>query len=534
MSRTCCTAIAAIFCLFPAFFSVPALAVNDPYMAESRVQMDLDNMLSRIIHREQFLVQVAAQVTTRRERQLLEGETEESPSIPIGPRVKPMPGFVIEPSTTPPQPTKGDRRVYRMEDTYQLDLVKVDVTFDEALPAQVLYRGRLLVQNYLKAHYPNRSLLSFDTLPMLKPSAETDSDSVKSTKKETNKDEERPAVQEKKPTPHRPTLEERLWRYARWLALGLLALGILLLLFQATRSDRRPVRAKRSPRSESAEFQSSGAGGFAAAGAQKLSSLLGGFPNHRSGSAFGGDGNETFLAEQRRRLLSRFLTRSQAFRSYFQKLTDEDRGNLYLAMRGQAFDSFLDALSMKQPAMPEVETNDLEECLAKHEKNFAEFADAKDWEGRQLFGFIQDLTDEQLVALARHQRPLVVCIMLRFMKANQSALVLESLSSEMRVEVLGQISALEKTSFSELAAIEKEVRASATHMPNQVYGGTQKQDIEFWRKILVEAENQDAILDDIERASPELYPSQEVQVQARGCRGSTEHSAREGIRRYRQ
>lgn len=499
MSRRFLTAI-----LF--FFPLIAVGINDPYMAESRVQMDLDNMLSRIIHREQFLVQVAAEVTTRRERQLVEGETEEAPGVPLSPRVKPMPGFVIEPTTTPPQPTKGDRKVYRMEDTFQLDLVKVDVTFDEALPPQVTYRGRALVQNYLKEHYPNRSLLSFDTLPMLKLSPELDPAEGKGTKKDPNKDEEHPAVQEKKARP--PTLDERLWRYARWVALGLLMLGILILLLQVTRSDRRPspVTKRRKP-FEPSGFQPSGPGGFASAGTEKLSSFFGGFQNRGAGGSPGGDGNAPYLAELRRRLLSRFLTRSHAFRSYFQKLSAEDRGGLYIAMRGQAFDSFLDALGMKLPAAPDVEPHDLEECLATHEKNFAEFADAKDWEGRQLFGFIQELSDEQLVSLAKHQRPLVVCVMLRFMKANQSALVLESLSSEKRVEVLSQLSALEKTSFNELASIEKEVRASATHLPNQGYGGTQKQDIEFWRKILVEAQNQDAILEDIERASPELYPS---------------------------
>src|SRR5208283_3106621 len=114
---------------------------------------------------------------------------------------------------------------------------------------------------------------------------------------------------------------------------------------------RRPTTvSKRRKQFESAGFHSSGPGAFASAGAEKLSSLLGGFQNRPAGS---GDGNSPHLAEQRRRLLSRFLTRSHAFRSYFQKLPHEERGSLYIAMRGQAFDSFLDALSMKPPAAPE-------------------------------------------------------------------------------------------------------------------------------------------------------------------------------------
>jgi len=141
------------------FISKLSFALSDVYLVEGKVQSDLENALSRIIPREEFLVQVNAEIQVRSERKLVEGETivtqmervEESP-------VRPMPGFVPDIREEQPKdkPTQS-RQVYRTVDTSELAALKVYVKFDDALKPVTVTQAKNAVQEYLRGSYASKA-----------------------------------------------------------------------------------------------------------------------------------------------------------------------------------------------------------------------------------------------------------------------------------------------------------------------------------------------------------------------------------------
>lgn len=107
--------------------------------------------------------------------------------------------------------------------------------------------------------------------------------------------------------------------------------------------------------------------------------------------------------------------------------------------------------------------------------------------------------------LVHHEDPFAVCVMLRFMKPNQSALVLDALPHEKRVEVLRHVNDVQTTSFVELAHLEQNIRTSVQKLPEHFFG-SKKEDIGYWTKVLDEAQDQDGILQDLEHTQPSIFP----------------------------
>lgn len=468
--------------------STLCFGANDPYLTESKVYTDLDNLLSRLFTREQFVVAVNAKVAMRSDRRLVEGEIDQNAGLeiePDEPAVPVMPGFSPEAkSKRNKAPSGRNRQLYRMVESPYLDRVYVQVSVDEKIEATKISRARLLVENYLQANYPNEASLSFSTLPMLQPVKEV---------KEKNIEPPKPPT-DVKPTVEPPPADAVLWRYARWTIAAMIFLLVLLQIFNRNHKTPYDPLSLKNPsgmsmlNSEARELDSIN---------QKLKSLTA--PEQGLSNS-----TEKNLIYLRKHILEQFLSHSLAFKEYYGLLDEETRGELYSSLKGPAFDSLLDSLRLKIPAT-EYEASEPWQILSRHEENFEEFSQTKAWQDRQFFGFLNRLPKEQLITLASRETTETVCLMLRMMRAEQSAIVLDSLPPTYRREVLASAPTVNSMSFSDMASIEKRVRDTVHRMPVQALGA-QSADAEFWGAVVSESAEQEELLGVLEKTQPEIYP----------------------------
>lgn len=457
-------------------FTVAVFGLPDPYIIEAKVQQDLENSLSKIITKEQFIVQTSAEIRVETERRLVEGENVAN-AIPRDPEDVPpptMPGFVPEPTTPTPQLPQQTREVFKTVETPALKLLRVHTSFDDQLPLATVTRARQLITTYLNTNYAGKASLTFGQMPMLKvdKKRELANEQEDLLKKLTEWDKKR-----EKPE---PTIEEQAWKYGRWSALFLLALVAIVQFLKPQLSRLQHIYT--------------GQGREAAPGNSKS-----------SGEGFTTPLNTLASASEvsRRQLLERFLIRSEVFRTYYEHLSEEDQKQLYGAFKGPGYDQLLNGLGFPIPENA-YEPSDIDELLTQHSKNFDELVKATDWQDRQFFGFLHQLRNDQVLGLAQHVSPRGLAIMLRFMKPHQSANVLDSLPPVRRLEVLSSMQSVMNAPLSESHKLEKEVREIVHQLPQQNFG-TEKENLRFWGNVVSESEHQDELLDAIERTNPEIY-----------------------------
>ena len=218
-------------------------AISDPYLVESKVQLDLENGLMKMIPREEFLVQVHTDIVMKSERKLFEGESIQDPQVieeETAEDEEPMPGFLPEPETQSAK-KRGPRlrQVFRVVDSPELQKIGVMVSFDDSLKPDLVNRARTFVQNYLKESYPNKSNFVFATVPMLKPIPPPTPTPVPAEFDDEDIEEEGfefplPAVAPPKPD---PTWYERLWE-SKWFFFALVGALLYFILHWRTISVR--------------------------------------------------------------------------------------------------------------------------------------------------------------------------------------------------------------------------------------------------------------------------------------------------------
>lgn len=493
-TRRCLTLLVIFGLALLAVSSRAATPASEPFLVETKVQVDLENALSRVIPREQFLVRVNTEVGNRVERRIVEGETTTTRPEPTQAPIPVMPGFLPEAQVKPQNPAPQMRELYRLVETPVLNSVLVHVSFDETVAPETISRCKSLVQEYLREAYPNKAVITFSQIPMLK-------------KKTDDPEADRKVASEEEETP-----EEKMWNYARWGALALLAVAVLMLWTRQTAMSAAGARSgggRRAPKSsnpwDSADALSQmGARGALEAGMNRAMGFaraaLAPPPVDQSPDAI-----EHLLEARRRKLLNKFLLKSEAFRIYYSRLDDEGRSELYAALNGPAFESLLDGLGLVKMPSEESDATRLDERLAHHERQFEEFAAAKEWQDRQFFGFLSQLSDDQLTALVSHETPLAAALMLRHMKANQSATVLDSLTAHRRVEVLQAVKDVQELPLSKMAAIEREVRQAAQKVPQHSFAKPDEE-VNFWGNVLTESRDQESLIADLEHTHPEIAP----------------------------
>ncbi len=469
-----------------------ATAANlDPFLVSNKAQADIDAMLSRMIPTEQFLVQVNTDVATRIEKRLIEGETIiPAPPEPQPAPVAPMPGFVPETEDRAVRYEPPTKAAYRMVEIPELKAVRVAVTFDDALPELTTSRAKNLVRTYLQGNYPGMGMLGFSTMPMLKP--------VKEPVREVA------AAPEKKDPPEKPPLEEVevLWNYARWASMALLVVIAVLLLTSRGKNQAPQMMPQFAGMPGTQDYRPRQR--------PEVRDVFGGATNE---PGFQEDRKKTNnakatvsvaeMAERRKKVLDRFLARSQAFRQYFSMLSLEAAQELYACLKGQAFDKLLEGLHIAQPKSDKKLPTNVDDILAQHDKDFDEFVHAKDWEDRQFFGFLHSLTDEQLATLVAGQNNEVACVILRMMQPKQSAAVLGMMSPQKRSQILSDVKNLQNVSFADLVAIEKELRTTAQRVPDRFFG-SEKEDVTFWGTVVSESTDQDVLVEELVRSRPEI------------------------------
>lgn len=479
--------------------SVLCAETGDPFSISSKVQTDLDNALSRLIPMEQFLVQVNTDIATRSERRLVEGDTLVATPERKQKMGTPMPGFVPETSDPVEAVLPPSRQTFRMMEIPELKALRVSVSFDEALDRAILTRAQFLVRAYLQSNYRGLAALTFASVPMLKPEKEATRDLASEKEKwEQERAEKEKADREKaEKEKAKPSESDILWSYARWGICGILFL--LLLLAVRQRRENPTQHAAPASNSKQDDFFSKA----------NLASILGQRPQDTVTQARRASKNDEedegpSLAELRRKVLERFITRAQAFRQYYQTLSNEASSELYACVSGPAMDRLLSGLGIAKP-MTDGEPSNADEILARHVKIFEEYIQAKDWQDRQFFGFLQNLSDEQLATIVASQKPIAACVLVRMLQPKQSAAVLDLMSAAKRHEILSQVASLPEVPFSDIVAIEKEVRAAAMQVPDR-FLGSQREDADFWGNVVSESSDQDPIFDELEKTRPDIAP----------------------------
>lgn len=467
-------------------FAGVAWAGSDPAL-ESKIQSDLEGMLSRMIPRERFAVQVNSTVDTVQERRLIEGETVvQNPGSPQV-VVPPLPGFNREVPPAPATPGQS-RQVFRMVDKQVLSAVQIQVTIDESLDKQVIERTKTLVGQYASASYGAKAKVAVTPIQMLSQSP--------------------------------PVVDRMSDVMGKWLPWALAALALVFAYFLYRRSKREEPRVvypsvQRDHGEEEAvvspvQSKHPGLGPPPWKGDGRGQSSA--FPHHRPLALPSTKGNfpalpatETFV-DRRAELLQKFLQNSDTFRLYYMRLPEAAQGELYAGLRGPAFDSLLENLGLEIPEGADTSMPPSEEQMVFYFKNFDEFIQAHSWQNAQFFGFLKGLKVDELVTLAKGENAIVVALMIRFLPPQISGAVLSALPPEQRLEALTQLGRVNQIGTEELTSIERSVRARVDQLPRFLMGSNQMDDAQYWSRVLALAPDQEAILMDIERTNPGLYP----------------------------
>jgi len=474
---------------------------EDPVAVEQRVTADLQQILSRVLGEDQFLVQVMAKEDRRMEKQLVEGENlvQQVPQTQV--EVPPLPGFTVEPRK-PESPPGTSRQVFRMVERVDIKSVSATITMNEALDEGLRKRAEAAARSYLSSRFGAIASLQVVVMPM----------------RISPKDTAAPS-----------------WFRADGIpfALAVLALAGIALLWWTRRKEAAASRV-RYPTVEGihdADFQEMpgtlkdrqeggrqtpllpGPGGARplplAFDERKTSAHQKAAEAQRKGlkePAFPPIPAREQFTDRRTELLNSFLAEAGIFRNYFDRLSPGAKSELYAGLRGPAFDSLLESLDLVPPQGADTSSPPSEEQMLFYLKNFSEFISSHTWQKQQFFGFLGQMSLEQLVPLALQQNALVNAIMLKYMKPQQAAFLLDRLPAELRAETLAQIPNSHKVAGAELFSIEKTVRTQVENMPGFL-AGDEKNGTDFWAKILAHSDRQDEILLDLERSSPELYPS---------------------------
>lgn len=456
------------------FISFPAFATSDPALVESKVQTDLEATLARLIAKEQYLLQVNSEVATVPERKLVESETTVQTPEAATVVVPPLPGFKSESVPTRAVAPQQSRQVFKTVDSSVLKSLDVQLTLDEDVGGERSEKVQTLVKHYLVANYGAKAHLSTHRMHLL-PASVSRGDGV---------------------------FGGTSFTALPWAIAALLA---SILAFSWFRNHS--ATQLRSRYADTAIETSSGraVSPFAMAPSEKPKALALPSGSGQERPAFPALPATPEFVDQRSQLLKTFLANSEVFRLYFSRLGEAAQAELYAGLRGPAFDSLLEGLGHAIPKGGENGTPPSEEQMLFYEKNFSEFIEANQWQNNRFFGFLPQLTDDQLIALVKSENPMIAAIVLKFTAPRQSAVALESLTSKQRVEILAQSGSTGRVSTLELQSIEDAVRSRVAGLPKFLTGST-KADVDYWSKVLSQSDKQEELLMDLEQTRPELYP----------------------------
>jgi len=455
---------------------------------EQKVKADLESSISKMLDPNQFAVQVSAIVERSLERQVVEGE-QLVQNLPATKAVSmpPLPGFDPPPRSAEAPPGHS-RQVFKSVERNSLKSISVILSLDKALSEEESASAESFARSYLANSYPSQSSLSLAKISMRQQKTKEDSLLTKAFSKD----------------------------FFPWIAVGLVVLTLLGFLIWAlkviTRSNghspRLPARSVGPYLDQPGEeFRSNLVPNLESERSPLLPALNSkrlelGERQPAERSAFGGIPTNPQYADQRRELLDSFLANSKQFRVYYKKLDDLAKTEICKALSGPAFDTLLESLSLEKQDVGLPAPS--EEQIQFYLKNFSEFRGALDWQDQQFFGFLANMTDNQLASLIRLQNPVVGALILKYCKAETSAQVLDRMSDKDRKGVIDQFERVGDISAAELKSIETSIRSSLSTMPDFI-ADSSSQELDYWSKLLAAAKSPQAILINLEHARPDLY-----------------------------
>ena len=178
------------------------------------------------------------------------------------------------------------------------------------------------------------------------------------------------------------------------------------------------------------------------------------------------------------------------------------RGEICTALKGPAFATLME--SLKLSTEESVSQTPSEEQLQFYLKNFSEFQGALQWQEQQFFGFLPNLTPEQLRALVQMHNPVVGALIVKFCRPEVSALVIDRMPESERSQIIDQFERTREIPPEELRTIENNVRASVALLPNFILSST-GQELDYWTQLLAATSDPEKLLTSLQRVRPDLY-----------------------------
>lgn len=414
--------------------------------AEISVRSDLENILSKIIKKDNFLVQVSGIYKPEKEKRLLESELiQKSPSYERPSALPPeLPGFEVTGTsgTSEIMPAEYKKEVYQFSEKDKLTKLNVQIFYNETLSSETVSKIKEIANAYLQNQINIKHSLSFT--PFLPLPSE-----IASEEKEASLPIE---------------------QYFLWALTGLLALALIWAL----------IRLTRKPKKEEAFSSAPSVGPNEAITGPKVNDI------------------------ERSHLLEGFLRDPSAFRAYYMSLTPENRAAISQALTGPAFSALKSALDLQtlEEALVGSETD--EHNLSYYIRDFADFLKTYNWQNSRFFGFLPHYNDDAIIALFRELPATQCAVVARFISKERMAKIFVAMPEGKRKEIIRNARMAALMPLEEMSKIEASVRHYLSLMPSS---GTPlvRSDYEFLKDIVESSDDQESILRDIKDVDEKSY-----------------------------
>lgn len=427
-------------------------AQNSESLTEMRITSGLTKLLQKFLAPEEFIVNVAGEYGQSTNEKLVEKQVvREKPASTRANLPKQLPGFKLpQTSSSETLPAEYRKEVYRVSEMEVLNKVNVQIFVDEAYGFEELEKIQAAVNSYLANQLSVKYSLSFTPIAVKKILGG----------------------------------EEPSW-YLLWWVWLLIALGILTLVSFLVWL----VVSSISPKKNQAMAQASAPEDLTSTSALERTLKI------------------DNISRQRALVMAKILANPTAFESFFRASTHESKAKILKLLSGPAMENILDVLHIDISEWPrdEIAVLPIDEAEAEAiVKGFSEFLSAYQWEALQFFGYLNHSDPHKLSAVFMECDPLSAAVAARFLAPAIFAKVLGILPKSKRVEILAKSADAALMPFSNVARIEKELRAKLESMP-KVGEQLSKDEFEFLKEVFLNSSDQDKMLEDCKSANPEYF-----------------------------
>lgn len=430
---------------------------------EMKYREELNQLLSRILPKSSFILQVSGAYSTNTEKRLVENlvmkkqPMQEKKSPPSS-----MPGFMIPDSESSEiLPAEESKEVYQYHTSEVLKSLNVQVFVDKTLAKEKTAQAELATKSYLKSQVsvPNSLSIVPIELALLPEENNLSAKDTSSTQTDASVDDGLQIID--------------------WVAIIIaVQLFLLLLLLGLRLFKKRPIEEKKLAKPVT-------------------------IPNEQSmiNNQIKEDNSDLVKAQ----MMNQVLLQPNAFKNYFEEISTKERTSLTNLMKGPAFFEISKALHLDQLTDKDVVASQ-DTDLEYFAKDFSDYVKAYSWQTSQFFGYLVYCDAEKLATYFHTSDPLNSAVIIRFLSASKASEALSLLPLEKRSKIIEQSSSASSINFSQLIQIEKDAREYLDKTPG-VAQALSKTPHDVWKEIVLQSDDQEQMLKDIEKSTPELYQS---------------------------